>query len=313
MLINISLFFLIISGLAALLFLIIRKLPILRITNPSEVSKFEQQNVRLQLIANRLKRQFIKIRQRLFNRSNNNFHNAVNSTKSILHKLNELEDFLKQALDEKNSPQRTIADYLAEAEIALKKEDYEKAEKFYLEVIKLDKRQLSAYHGLGEVYLEQRDYESAREVYEFLLRHGRAAASSIGMARAATGQGRLEEARDEYINALQLTSVVQPRLELADIFRQLGDYNQAIKYLKEALKIEPQNPKILDFYIEVSILNGQPNEARRALESLKQANPDNQKIAEFAREIRILEDKQKPQKVLRKKRSTNFGLPVGKK
>jgi len=102
-------------------------------------------------------------------------------------------------------------------------------------------------------------------------------------------------------------------MELAQILCQMGDYTEALKYLKEAKKIEPQNPKILDFYIEVSILNGQLIQARDGLEALKQANPENQKIAEFARTIRELEQKQKAKKPSRKGRSTNFGLPTSKR
>lgn len=307
---------LIVVGLAALFALVIRKIPILRITNPSEVGKFEQQQVRQQLVLNRLKRNWLKIKQKtssLFSKSTNK---SESNNKSITEKLSELEDFLKQTIADRTSPERSLADYLQEAEEAIKNEDYEVAEEAYLEVLKIDPHQLSAYQGLGDVYLEQRDFEAAREVYEFLLKHGRAATSSLGLARVATGQGRLEEAREEYIGALQLTSTAQPRLELAQILRETGDYKESLKYLKEARKIEPQNPKILDFFIEVSILNGQPNQAREGLDALREANPENQKIAEFAREIRSLEQKQKP-KPSRSGRSggrgKSFGLPTGKR
>ncbi len=308
--------FLIVVGLVALVALVIRKIPILRITNPSEVGKFEQQQVRQQLVLNRLKRHWQKNRQRLANLFYKSTGAVKKEDRSITEKLSELEDFLKETIAERTSPQRSLADYLQEAEEAFKTEDYEVAEEAFLEVLKIDPHQLSAYQGLGDVYLEQRDFEAAREVYEFLLKRGRAATSSLGLARVATGQGRLEEAREEYIGALQLTSTAQPRLELAQILREMGDYKEALKYLKEARKIEPQNPKILDFFIEVSILNGQPNQAREGLEALREANPENQKIAEFAREIRSLEQKQKPKPSRSGRsggRSKSFGLPTGKR
>ena len=308
-----TLVFLIAGGIIALVVLVIRKIPILRITNPGEVGKFEQQQVRYQLVLNRLKRQLAKYKQRLVALWSKSGTSKITPEKSITHKLSELEEFLKKTIAERTSPQKTMADYLAQAEEATKQEKYNEAESAYLEVIRLDPHQLSAYQGLGEVYLDQRDFEAAREVYEFLLKHGRAATSSLGLARVASGQGRLEEARDEYIGALQLTSIAQPRMELAQILCQMGDYTEALKYLKEAKKIEPQNPKILDFYIEVSILNGQLIQARDGLEALKQANPENQKIAEFARTIRELEQKQKAKKPSRKGRSTNFGLPTSKR
>lgn len=310
MAIDLVLVFLIIGGLVALVILFIKKIPILRLTNPSEVGKFEQQKVRYTLAVNQLKRQLVKFKQSVMSLLSKNTRMKTIKEKTISHKLNELEEFLKKTIAEKTSPQKTMADFLAQAEEALGQEKYSEAEAAYLEVIKLDPQQLSAYQGLGEVYLEQRDFEAAREVYEFLLKHGRAATSSIGLARVASGQGRLEEARDEYIGALQLTSAAQPRLELAQILRQMGNYTETLKYLKEAKKIEPNNPKILDFYIEVSILNGQLIQARDGLEALKLANPENQKISEFARTIREFEQKQKSKKPKSRGRSKSFGLPT---
>ena len=64
MAIDIVLGFLFIGGLAALIVLVVRKIPILRITNPAEVSKFGQQQVRQQLVANHLKRQLAGLMKR---------------------------------------------------------------------------------------------------------------------------------------------------------------------------------------------------------------------------------------------------------
>lgn len=314
MLLDLILIFLIAVGLAGLVFLLIRKIPVLRLTNPAEVGKFEQEQLRHQLIFNRLKRQWRKLKDRLRLLLKHPLKRRQEN-QSIIQKLGDWEEFLKRTLNEQSSPQRTLNDYLALADEALKNENWSAAEEAYLEVLKIDPHNWLAYQGLGEVYLEQRDFEAAREIYEFLLKRGRAAVSSLGLARVASGQGRLEEARAEYLGAIQLTTSAQPRLELAQILCELGDYQGALKYLKEARQIEPQNPKILDFYIEVSILNGQPAQAREGLEALKHANPENQKIAELARLIRELEQKQKFQKLKSRprKRSTTFGLSTNRR
>lgn len=297
-----------------MLILLIRKIPVLRLTNPAEVHKFEQQQVRQQLIVSRLKRQLAGFWKNLRSLVVAKSARPPSQNQSAApSKLIQWEEKITQALSEEISPSRTMADYLKQAEAALLKENYTEAENAYLEVLKMDPHYLPAYQGLGEVYLEQRDFEAAREVYEFLLKRGRAVASSLGLARVASGQGRLAEAREEYLSALQLTSAVQPRIELAQILREMGDFAGALKYAKEARKMEPSNPKILDFYIEVSILNGQPNQAHEGLEALRRANPENQKIAEFARAIRDLEQKQKLPKAKLSKRSTSFGLPTGKR
>ncbi|MDP3985869.1 MAG: tetratricopeptide repeat protein [Candidatus Veblenbacteria bacterium] len=301
------------GGLAGLIALVVRKLPVLRLTNPSEVVKFREQEVKQHLVAGRLKRQLVTLGRRVVAVFGSSSGRKRGTVRSLPQRLGELGEHLQQSILERTSPKRTMADYLRRAEEALAQEKYIPAEEAYLEVLRLDPHHLLAYQGLGEVYLEQRDFEAAREVYEYLLQQGRTATSSLGLARVASGQGRLEEARDEYLGAMQLTSLAQPRLELAHILCELGDAASALKYLKEARKIEPQNPKTLDFFIEVSILNGQSNLAQEGLAALREANPENQKIAEFARAIRELEHKTKPKRSKSSKGSTSFNLPTGRR
>jgi len=151
---------------------------------------------------------------------------------------------------------------------------------------------LPAYIGLGEVYLGNREYEQAKEVFEYLVGRGLPAAH-LGLARSAAGQGQLELARAEYQLALEEDNALQPQLELAHVLQELGDPGEAFQHLREARRLEPRNPKLLDFYIELSIVNGQPIEAQSALDTLREVNPDNQKIPEFSQAIRQLADKLK--------------------
>lgn len=141
-----------------MLILLIRKIPVLRLTNPAEVHKFEQQQVRQQLIVSRLKRQLAgfwkNLRSLMVVKS---ARQPSQNQSAAPGKLIQWEEKITQALSEEISPNRTITDYLKHAEAALLKENYTEAENAYLEVLKMDPHYLPAYQGLGEVYLEQRD------------------------------------------------------------------------------------------------------------------------------------------------------------
>lgn len=305
----VTVFGLAVVGLVAL---VARKFPVLRLTNPIEPNKTEQRVVKQQLVEARLMRQATALKRWLQSSFKRFRARAGAGTAQTEGRLAELEDWLRHRLEERTSPERTMADFLKQAEVALSNDDTDAAEHAYLEIIRRDPHHLVAYQGLGEVYLGTRDYEAAREVFEYLLKRGQADTSALGLARVASGQGRLSEAREGYLKVLAVSNAVQPHLELARILRELGQAAEALEHLKSARELEPNNPKILDFFIELSILNEQPNQAHEALATLREANPENQKIAELEREINELEQKVKPKRVGRSSRSRSFGLPTGK-
>lgn len=144
---------------------------------------------------------------------------------------------------------------LEEAEKLIEEEDWTNAEKKYLQVISHDYKNPVPYEGLGDVYLNKKEFKEAKETFEFV-------------AKLTPGKSSV------YVS-------------LTEAALGLGDKEKAIEYLLTALEIEPNNPKHLDFLIEVGIMGKNYRVARNALDKLREVNPENQKIKDF--EIRLKE------------------------
>ena len=116
----------------------------------------------------------------------------------------------------------------------------------------------------------------------------------MGLARALAGQGQLELAKNEYLQCIEAGMVSsQIFFELAQLYKDLSQAPQAFEAVSEARKIESGNPRILDFFIEISILNGRQTDAQSGLDDLRKANPENKKIAQFDKQIIDLVSKTK--------------------
>jgi tetratricopeptide (TPR) repeat protein len=298
-------------SLVGLIGLVWRKLPILKAIDTSQLSELKQKEVKRDLVEIRLKRKLAALTNNSVNRLLAAGSWLVSLVKIVHGKINSLHQGWQSDLGHLTSPQVEISELLVEAAQLKAAGRGVEAEAKYLEVLRRDEHHLVAYQGLAEVYVEQRDYEEAREIYEYLLKKGGVDSSHLGLARVALGQGRLEEAQDEYLLTIsKIPQAIQPHLELANILRTLGRLTEALAQVAAARELEPNNPKILDFYVELSILNGQPTEAQAALDVLREVNPDNQKISEMAQDIRRLAQKLKPKRKAAAPRSRSFGQPL---
>jgi len=298
-------------SLLGLLGLVWNKLPILKLIDVDNLLELKQQDIKEDLLAVRLKRKvkrwslFIK---KIIEPLRQGWSNKRQALQQSVKELEQQREATKVARSVTSLQGSNLFEQAAQA---ARVGNLSQAEKIYLEIIGQQPHNLEAYQGLAEVYLENRDYEQAREVYEYLAEQGRAQYSSLGLARVATGQGLLEEAKGEYLKSLSLSNAVQPRLELAYIYQQLGDIAEAWQQVVLARELEPNSPKVLDFYIELSIVNGHLTEAQEALDTLREVNPDNKKIADFVLQIREQAQKTKPVKRRsRSNKTTSFGVDI---
>ena len=145
----------------------------------------------------------------------------------------------------------TLESLLDEAHKAAENGKFKEAEKRYLEAIKLDSKNIEAYRGLGEMYATQKQYAEAKEIYNFLIK-----LNSVSVNRKS----------DYYFN-------------LSSIYKLEGKNSEAYNYALQALELVPNNPRYLDFIIDLSIIEGDKVGARKYVARLKEVNPENQKSA----------------------------------
>ena len=294
--------------LGALIFFVIKKLPILKIIDTSRLVTLQQQQVKTKITESRLKRRLAGLGSRL-SIMTSPVTGAIKKYQSAWsQRIETLEGELKQKLLQQTEGAQPLQDLLKKAAEAAAREDWGSAERMYVEVIRQSTRERQAYEGLGDIYLSKHDYEQARELFSYLVSHYADLPDyRIGLAQALIGQGQLENAKQEYLGYLEKVTDAPSKIyfELAQIYKDLGQTAEAWEAANMARNKEAGNPRILDFFIEISILNGRPTDAQSALDALREVNPDNNKISQFDKSIRELVAKLKPRKGVAGSRGTN--------
>jgi tetratricopeptide (TPR) repeat protein len=236
---------------------ILRKIPQLSLIEPETVSQLREEEIKKHLLITRLQRKFEAIK-RFLKILEQFFKKKLVRIKERWERLKYLE---KQSRIEKQKD-KIIEELLSEAE-RKSEESPGLAEKIYLEIIKIDRKNIPAYEGLVRLYSSQRKWEEAKEILKFLLKSN--PQQSIG-----------------YL------------FQLAKIEFENDNLRQAIKLVRQIVEEEgARDPRYLDFLIELAILDNNPQIAVAGLEILKEINPENAKISEFEERIKELKIEKK--------------------
>lgn len=189
-------------------------------------------------------------------------------------------------------PVGRASDLLKQAEEAAEKGDWPLAERYFIEAVKHNPKEIEAYRGLGKVYLEMKKYKEARETFEFILK------LKPDDDRAYNRLSMVAEARGNWLEAIKcLEEAVKLNDRLAVRFYDLGRFYfklkkpaAALRHFARAAEIEANNPKYLDQLLEMSIITGDGDLARETYDKLRLVNPDNQKLPEFRQRIEEMEE-----------------------
>lgn len=181
---------------------------------------------------------------------------------------------------------------LEEADEHRRAERYDEAEKKYIEIVSLDPKNVTAYVGLGKAYFKQDRWREAEETFTHVVT---ALDSSHELAWAFLGrtlkaESKWQDATFAYRKALKYESGLAKRwMDLGECYRELGKNGEAAAAYKKAALNEPNNPRVLDQLIEISIIAGDKRLAKEALGQLQTANPENQKLAEWEGRVEGME------------------------
>lgn len=181
---------------------------------------------------------------------------------------------------------RDMADRMLDEAAGLVKEGrFDEAEKKYVEIIRLDARNLEAYRGLGDLYLDAKNYAQAKETYAFLVKMSVKQCCVAHKGRAGQEiDGVKEPAQCPASPAVQ-SEIAKNYFSLSAACRALGDLPGARLALESAVAHEPANPKHLDLLIDTCILEGDKDRALEVFEQLKSVNPENQKLGHLFEKI----------------------------
>lgn len=258
----------IISGilLAAVIvfFLIVRKkIKKLKLLDLEAMPKAKLQSKKYELIADRLGRK-TQAASAVLKKICSPAGSAISNYFQKLHvKLTELEHKYKQprqatpqTKEEKEKRRQKIAGLIATGEQKLREEAYVDAENIFLEIIRLNSKEVEAYKYLGELYFAKKDYDHAIETLQFAK--------------------KLDPENDRIYCDLGL------------IFQAKSDMKQALEQFQSCVRLVPNNPRNLSNLLELAIVMKKKALSAKTLEQLKKANPENQKIAELENKIKEL-------------------------
>jgi tetratricopeptide (TPR) repeat protein len=155
--------------------------------------------------------------------------------------------------------EKKIGELSVEAEEMIDEKNYKEAEKRLIEIIGLDSQNIEAFKNLGSLYFENKNYEDARQTFGHILK-------------------LIKDGEDD-------NETAEINFELALVNRADGRLEDALREIKESLKVIPNNPRYLDTMAEISIMKKDKASALDAYKKLEKVNPENQKLEDLKKQI----------------------------
>jgi Flp pilus assembly protein TadD len=249
-------------GLIVLLWLAWRKLPQIKVVDPSTSKEAKAKGVKYEI----LKKRFERVSGEKMNTARQRLGGPFKMAQSVVRRAAaKLAAIEKTYADRQKSTGRRkpnaeeLRRMVAEGRQLLDDEHYDAAEKKLVEVLSLDPKNIDAYEYIGRLYIHTKQIENAKEAFKYLQKLSPQDASVL----ASLGE----------------IAVIE------------DDVEGAFTYFSRAKNISPNNPKYLDFFIEAAINKGDVMEATIALNHLREVNPENQKIGVFEERIEAVRQK----------------------
>ena len=268
---NIIAWIIAILSILSILYIVIRKFPALSILDVENIPGEKEAKFKERILRQRLERDFGQVAKfclRLRSLVGNFIGDLL---KKRYQKLSKVRDNLRRqkklSFTEKKE---RIGDLFVRAKKALSEYDYESAEKHLIEVISLDAKRLSAFLDLAEVYRLRKNFQEARATLEHALKLALQFSHNPEM--------------------LEGIVVAEIHFSLAWICFELGLFDDALEYTRQALDAEPNNPRYLDLILDLSIMRKDKKLALASWEKLAAVNPENNKLEELKAKIDLLSD-----------------------
>ncbi len=247
----------IILSLAGIIFIIIKKFPVLASINVESI-KSEQEAVKKEkIIAERLSRKISGAGKFLYAALLPIGRAAKELFSKVYVRVLDWEKKYGKKREKPAAPpnaREQIKTLFFEVEECSRTGKAEEVEKKCINIIALDHKNIEAYKKLGEVYLEQKNYENAYETFKHILK----------------------------LNPDDIETL----LDLGTLHKERGENEEALVNFRRAAEIEPTSPRNLDFLIDISIIVKNKDLAWESFAKLREVNPENQKLAELEERIR---------------------------
>jgi len=225
-------FIIIIVSLGVILFIILKRLPEIRMINVDTISEEKDSKTKKKIVAQRLERKFSTVKERgrvlaqpIIQTIQSNFKNFHKTVLDLDKKLSQ-ENIQNNTKGDKEERGKKIDDMEVQAEKLIGEEKYQEAEEIYFAMINIDTNNLKAYKALGELYILKKEHDKAKEIFEYILKFLKSKKGAI---------------KKKGIDYSHLTASCYE--ELGSLSHFEGKQREAMHYFQKALDIEPKNPK----------------------------------------------------------------------
>ncbi len=168
--------------------------------------------------------------------------------------------------------------------------DAARAERIYVEILKMNPRQGDAYRGLGMLYLLNRQYRQAKETLDYLVRIGGADGEVFaGLGTIAEANGAYTEAEAMRKRALEAEPDAAKRhAELAAFYVRRETPRLAWGLAKKACELDPSSSAYLELSVASAILLADRKEADARYERLRLMGYDRSKLQRLKEKLDAL-------------------------
>jgi len=267
-----------------IIIIIVRKFPALASLDIETIQTEKEKKFKEQIISNRLKRNLSEWKKMFLKFIIPINKSIISLFNWIIKKLYELKEKYKS--EEKIIPKEEIKDNVEslfeKVDDFIRKDMLDEAEKKVIEIISLESKNIKAFKQLGQLYIEKKSYDEAKETFLHVIKLLDIEEENYNMNKETFK----EVERDMSAKFLDFNiERSEAYYELSLISEITDELEEAVKYIKKSLNIDPNNPRYLDTLIELSIMKKDKNIAFKALERLEEVNPENNKIGELRERI----------------------------
>ncbi len=183
---------------------------------------------------------------------------------------------------------KKIAKTFNQADLLYSHNDFEAAEKLFIEVIAQQADHLMANNKLGLIYLKRGKFIKAEAVFLRLIEISPKNAlfySNLGLS--LYNQSKLKFAKQAYEQAIQLETKESRYLSLGQVCVDLENYKDAVNAFSKALELNPKNTDLYFFIADLLIKIEAYDEAKAYITTYMDEKPYSKRAKEKLREIKI--------------------------
>lgn len=187
--------------------------------------------------------------------------------------------------------QEEVADLCKKAESKMKVGREDEAIKYYVQALAIDQHHIETQHKLAMLYMRKQMFSAAAALFKNLGELTGEAVHYSHLGLAMFQQKEFEEAKDAYQRAVELDpSRPQRFVSLAQVYRSLGQMQNALIALNKAVEIDDENIEYLFFLADVQAELGNFLEAKHIIDKVLELEPKNEDAWEL---LKSVEERQK--------------------